>query len=137
MSKINKIGEILIKKKYITKKQLDHALKDQGNKPLGETLVDMGYVKEHEISEALTQQSAMQLVREELGNAVRNPVQHKVLWFIVVFAVIGIATIYNIVTGSVDQNIGQNTTTNIAQTEDINANTVKQKKLNGQGQGEK
>ena len=63
MSKINKIGEILIKKKYITKKQLDHALKDQGQKPLGETLVEMGYVKEHEISEALTQQSAMQLVR--------------------------------------------------------------------------
>ncbi len=129
MSKINKIGEILIKKKYITKKQLDHALKDQGKKPLGETLVEMGYVKEHEISEALTQQSAMQLVREELGNAVRNPVQHKVLWFIVVFAVIGIATIYNIVTGSVDKNIGQNTSTNLAQSEDINANTVKQKKL--------
>ena len=52
MSKINKIGEILIKKKYITKKQLEHALNDQGQKPLGETLVEMGYVKEHEISEA-------------------------------------------------------------------------------------
>jgi len=125
----NKIGEILIKKKYITKKQLTHALNDQGNKPLGETLVSMGYVKEHEIKEALTQQSAIQMVRDEIGDAVRNPVQHKILWFIVVFAVIGIATIYNIVTGSVDKNIGQNTSTNIAQSEDINANTVKQKKL--------
>ena len=125
----NKIGEILIRRKYITRKQLDHALSDQAGTPLGETLIRMGYIKKNELSEALTQQSAIQTVREELGNAVRNPVQHKVLWFIVVFALIGIITIYSIVTGSVDKNIGENTNTNISQTEDINANTVKQKKL--------
>ena len=125
----NKIGEILIRRKYITRKQLDHALSDQAGAPLGETLIKMGYIKKNELSEALTQQSAIQTVREELGNAVRNPVQHKVLWFIVVFALIGIITIYSIVTGSVDKNIGENTNTNISQTEDINANTVKQKKL--------
>ena len=126
-----RIGEILIKRKYITRKQLDNALEKQKEKdaPLGETLVEMGYVTEKEISEALNQQSTIQTVREEISDAVRNPVQHKLLWFIVVFALIGIFTIYSIVTGSVDQNIGANTTTNISQDEDINANTVKQKKL--------
>jgi len=124
-----KIGEILIKRKYITRKQLEHALEQQNNAPLGETLIQMGYVNENEISQALTHQSAIQTVREELNDAVRNPVQHKLLWFIVVFALIGIATIYSIVTGTVDENIGANTTTNIDQDEDINANTVKQKKL--------
>ena len=124
-----KIGEILIKRKYITRKQLDHALENQEDTPLGETLIKMGYVSENEISQALTQQSTIQTVREELSDAVRNPVQHKLLWFIVVFALIGIGIIYNIVTGTVDQNIGANTSTNITQGEDINANTVKQKKL--------
>jgi preprotein translocase subunit SecF len=89
----------------------------------------MGYVTEAEISQALDHQSTLQTVRQELSNAVRNPVQHKLLWFIVVFALIGIITIYSIVTGTVDENIGANTNTNIAQNEDINANTVKQKKL--------
>ena len=124
-----RIGEILIKRKYITRKQLEQALEKQEDAPLGETLIKMGYVTDVDLSAALTQQSAIQTVREELSDAVRNPVQHKLLWFIVVFALIGIATIYNIVTGTVDQNIGENTTTNIAQDEDINANTVKQKKL--------
>ena len=73
----------------------------------------MGYVSENEISQALTQQSTIQTVREELSDAVRNPVQHKLLWFIVVFALIGIGIIYNIVTGTVDQNIGVNTVLNL------------------------
>ena len=124
-----RIGEILIKRKYITRKQLDNALEKQKDSPIGETLVEMGYVTETEISQALDHQSTLQTVREELSDAVRNPIQHKLLWFIVVFALIGIITIYNIVTGSVDENIGANTNTNIAQDEDINANTVKQKKL--------
>ena len=124
-----RIGEILIKRKYITRKQLDNALEKQKDAPIGETLIDMGYVTEAEISQALDHQSTLQTVRQELSNAVRNPVQHKLLWFIVVFALIGIITIYSIVTGSVDENIGANTNTNIAQNEDINANTVKQKKL--------
>ncbi|MDC0145643.1 hypothetical protein OAI93_03520 [bacterium] len=124
-----RIGEILIKRKYITRKQLDNALEKQEDSPIGETLIEMGYVTESEISQALDHQSTLQTVRQELSDAVRNPIQHKLLWFIVVFALIGIVTIYSIVTGSVDQNIGANTNTNIAQDEDINANTVKQKKL--------
>ena len=124
-----RIGEILIKRKYITRKQLDNALEKQKDNPIGETLIEMGYVTEAEISQALDHQSTLQTVREELSDAVRNPVQHKLLWFIVVFALIGIVTIYSIVTGSVDENIGANTNANIVQDEDINANTVKQKKL--------
>ena len=38
---IKKIGDILIKRKYITKKQLEKALSEQGDKPLGQTLIDM------------------------------------------------------------------------------------------------
>ena len=56
---IKKIGDILIKRKYITKKQLQHALEEQGDKPLGKTLIDMGYVKEDEIAEALEEQSLL------------------------------------------------------------------------------
>jgi len=124
-----RLGEILIKRKYITRNQLDNALEKQADSPIGETLIEMGYVTDNEISQALDHQSTLQTVREELSDAVRNPVQHKLLWFIVVFALIGIVTIYSIVTGSVDENIGANTNANIAQDEDINANTVKQKKL--------
>jgi len=50
---IKKIGDILIKRKYITKKQLEKALSEQGDKPLGQTLIDMGYVKENECGESI------------------------------------------------------------------------------------
>ena len=96
-----RIGEILIKRKYITRKQLEQALEKQEDAPLGETLIKMGYVTDVDLSAALTQQSAIQTDREELSDAVRNPDQHKLLWFIVVFALIGIATIYNIVNGNI------------------------------------
>ena len=82
----NKIGEILIKKKYITRTQLEHALENQEDLPLGKTLVKMGYVKDEEISTALEHQSTVQMVREEFINALRNPVQHKILWFIFGFS---------------------------------------------------
>jgi len=129
MKSQNKIGEILIKRSYITRKQLNHALAEKSDKPIGEVLIEMGYVKPEEINEALTEQNLMQKAQEVLQSAVKNPIQHKVLWFIVVFAIAGIALIYNIITGTVDQNIDKNTFTNNVQSEDINANTVKQKKL--------
>ena len=40
----NKLGEILIKRKYITQKQLDEALKKKTKKPIGEVLIKMGHV---------------------------------------------------------------------------------------------
>ena len=124
-----RIGEILIKKKYITKKQLDVALEKKSNKPTGEVLIEMGLVTENQINEALTEQTLAQRAQEKIVAAVTNPIQHKLLWFIVVFAIIGIVTIYTIVTGSVGDEIMANKEKNKAQAEYINANTVKQKKL--------
>ena len=125
----SKIGEILIKRKYITKKQLNHALDEQGSKPLGQTLVDMGYVKEGEITEALEEQSMLQQTIETAKDAVANPIEYKALWFIVAFSIMGIVFIYTQLTGTVDEGIKGNTFTNIAQDENINAVTVKEKKL--------
>ena len=124
-----RIGEILIKKKYITKKQLDIALDKKSKKPTGEVLIEMGLVTEKQINEALTEQTLAERAQEKIVAAVTNPIQHKLLWFIVVFAIIGIVTIYTIVTGSVGDEIMANKEKNNAQAEYINANTVKQKKL--------
>ena len=124
-----RIGEILIKKKYITKKQLDNALKEKSSKPTGQVLIEMGFVTEKEINEALTEQTLAQKAQEKIHDAVTNPIEHKLLWFIVVFAIIGIVTIYTIVTGKVGDDIIANKEKNKAQAEYINANTVKQKKL--------
>tara|TARA_Y100001970_G_scaffold122961_1_gene152403 strand:- start:2053 stop:2784 length:732 start_codon:yes stop_codon:yes gene_type:complete len=126
---IKKIGDILIKRKYITKKQLTHALAEQGDKPLGQTLIDMGYVKEHEIAEALEEQSLLKQTLDTAKDAVANPIQYKALWFIVVFSILGIIFIYSQITGTVDEGIKENSQTNVAQDEDINAVSVKEKKL--------
>ena len=124
-----RIGEILIKKKYITKKQLDNALNEKSSKPTGQVLIEMGFVTENEINEALTEQTLAQKAQEKIHDAVTNPIQHKLLWFIVIFAIIGIVTIYTIVTGRVGDDIIANKEKNKVQAEYINANTVKQKKL--------
>ena len=126
---IKKIGDILIKRKYITKKQLQNALDEQGDRPLGQTLIDMGYVKESEISEALEEQSLLKQTLETAKDAVANPIQYKALWFIVVFSILGIFFIYNQLTGTVDEGIKGNAQTNELQDEDINAVSVKEKKL--------
>tara|TARA_Y100001970_G_scaffold84996_2_gene107194 strand:- start:1621 stop:2349 length:729 start_codon:yes stop_codon:yes gene_type:complete len=126
---IKKIGDILIKRKYITKKQLENALDKQGDKPLGKTLIDMGYVKEDEIKGALEEQSLLRQTLETARDAVANPIQYKALWFIVVFSILGIVFIYTQLTGTVDQGIKGNTQTNELQDENINAVSVKEKKL--------
>ena len=126
---IKKIGDILIKRKYITKKQLEKALSEQGDKPLGQTLIDMGYVKDADIKEALEEQSLLKQTLETARDAVANPIQYKALWFIVVFSILGIVFIYTQLTGSVDQGIKGNTQTNELQDENINAVSVKEKKL--------
>ena len=126
---IKKIGDILIKRKYITKKQLDNALKEQGDRPLGQTLIEMGYVKENEITEALEEQSLLKQTLETAKDAVANPIQYKALWFIVAFSIFGIFFIYNQLTGTVDEGIKGNAQTNDLQDENINAVSVKEKKL--------
>ena len=126
---IKKIGDILIKRKYITKKQLNNALEEQGDRPLGQTLIEMGYVKDHEITEALEEQSLLKQTLETAKDAVANPIQYKALWFIVAFSIFGIFFIYSQLTGTVDEGIKGNTVTNELQDEDINAVSVKEKKL--------
>ena len=124
----NKIGEILIKRKFITRKQLDNALDKKSKKPIGEVLIEMGYVKKNEIEQALTDQTIAQKIQEGLGDALKNPVQHKVLWFIVVFSIIGIAIIYNSLMSTDDKTV-ENFGKNRVQDEDINAVKNKEKKL--------
>jgi len=123
----NKLGEILIKRKYITQKQLDEALKKKTKKPIGEILIKMGHVTEKEISRALTDQTITQKIQESLGAAVRNPMQHKVLWFVVVFSIIGIAFVWDSV-GRADQDINTNFVKNTDQDEVINSTQVGTKK---------
>lgn len=55
------IGEILIKRKAITKEQLDQALNVQRNKNgfVGEILVELGYVEERDIVVALVVQCGL------------------------------------------------------------------------------
>ena len=55
------IGEILIKRKRITKEQLDHALEAQKKENcfLGEVLVKLGYVEERDIVAALVVQCGL------------------------------------------------------------------------------
>ena len=124
----NKIGEILIKRKFITRKQLDNALEKKSKKPIGEVLIEMGYVKKSEIEQALTDQTIAQKIQEGLGDALKNPVQHKVLWFVVVFSIIGIAIIYNSLMSTDDKTV-ENFGKNRVQDEDINAVKNKEKKL--------
>ncbi len=52
------LGELLLEKKVIDKKQLDDALKLQERKGglIGSVLVSLGYAKENEIAQALTAQ---------------------------------------------------------------------------------
>lgn len=124
----HKLGEILIRRKYITRKQLNHALKDQKNRPIGEVLIEMGYVKDEEITQALNEQTIAQRIQEGVADAVKNPIQHKFLWFIVVFSIAGIAFIYNNTSETSDET-SKNKETNIVQDLDINAVKVKEKRL--------
>ena len=56
--KAQKLGEILIKQKIITQKQLDTALRERkdGKLPLGAVLVQQGFAKERDIAFALSSQ---------------------------------------------------------------------------------
>jgi len=124
----NKLGEILIKRNYINREQLDNALAKKSKKPIGEVLIEMGYVTDKKINQALTDQTITQKIQENLGDALKNPIQHKVLWFIVAFVIIGIAFLYNNQDAN-DEKTEDNEETNIVQDEDINAVKNKEKKL--------
>jgi hypothetical protein len=61
-----KLGDLLVEKGLITKKDLEHALhvqKESGYiKRLGEVLVDEGFVTERQIAEVLAEQMSLEFV---------------------------------------------------------------------------
>ncbi|MCR5256340.1 MAG: Flp pilus assembly complex ATPase component TadA [Acetatifactor sp.] len=59
-----RLGDVLLENKYITKEQLDEALKKQNGsgKKLGEVLVDEGYLKEGDIARAISKQMSLAYV---------------------------------------------------------------------------
>lgn len=58
------LGEILIKKEYITRKQLERALKkaEEENKELDKTIVELGYISEKEIYQILAEELGFEFV---------------------------------------------------------------------------
>jgi type IV pilus assembly protein PilB len=64
-SKKQKIGEMLVKAKLITKSQLEKALRNQKKtrKRLGEILMEMGYIKSADLVRMLSQQAAVRFLK--------------------------------------------------------------------------
>ena len=63
-SKKQKIGQLLVKAKLITKSQLEKALRNQKKtkKRLGEILMEMGYVQSADLVRMLSQQAAVRFL---------------------------------------------------------------------------
>ena len=62
--KTHKLGEILTEKQIITNDQLEHALVEQkgSNKKIGKILIELGYINEMNVAEALTKQFSLVMV---------------------------------------------------------------------------
>lgn len=77
------VGSILLRRKFITQDQLDHALEQQeaaGGK-LGEVLVNMGFVERSDVEAALRYQESLQVGLESnaddaLDETVKKAKQH-------------------------------------------------------------
>lgn len=65
MERKKRLGELLVEAGAITKKQLEHALAEQGNngKRLGETLISLGYINEQQMLRTLEQQLGVAYVQ--------------------------------------------------------------------------
>ena len=113
-----KIGDLLLLKGYINKKQLHSALRKQSEEainydravPLGKILIEMQHVTIDEVAEALTDQNKKQEVKKE-----EEPMAHKIgentafqmdLKFLVtiMFIVVSAVGVYFSVTGQVEDN---------------------------------
>ena len=111
-----KLGDLLLKHRYITKKQLTEALSEQSvqaiqyDKPvqIGKILIDKGYVSVDEISEMLNEQQQKEIKEEKV-------VAHKIgedtsfqmdLKFLVTIGIILVSAVgvYFTLTGAVDDN---------------------------------
>ena len=72
-----KLGEMLLKAKLITDDQLQKALdhqKEEGGK-LGKNLVDLGFIKDEQITQLLSQQFGVPAVN--LALAKRRSIRHR------------------------------------------------------------
>ena len=113
-----KIGDLLLLKGYINKKQLHSALRKQSEEainydravPLGKILIEMQHVTIDEVAEALTDQNKKQDVKKE-----EEPMAHKIgedtafqmdLKFLVtiMFVAVSAVGVYFTVTGQVEDN---------------------------------
>ncbi len=113
-----KIGDLLLLKGYINKKQLHSALRKQSEEainydravPLGKILIEMQHVTIDEVAEALTDQNKKQEVKKE-----EEPMAHKIgedtafqmdLKFLVtiMFVAVSAVGVYFTVTGQVEDN---------------------------------
>tara|TARA_R100000808_G_scaffold165_4_gene1156 strand:+ start:46 stop:693 length:648 start_codon:yes stop_codon:yes gene_type:complete len=113
-----KLGDLLLLKGYINKKQLQSALRKQSEEainydrsvPLGKILIELEYVTVDEVAEALNDQSKKQEVNKE-----EEPMAHKIgentafqmdLKFLVtiMFIVVSAVGVYFTVTGQVEDN---------------------------------
>ena len=111
-----KLGDFLLKKRYITKKQLKDSLAEQSkqaiqyNKPvqIGKVLIEKGYVSVDEIAEALNEQNGNgkeeeRVMPTEIGEGSKFTFDLKFLITIGVVIVSACATYFSI-TGQVDDN---------------------------------
>ena len=115
-----KIGDLLLLKGYINKKQLTSALSRQAHEaidynrsvPLGKVLIEMEYVTIDEVAEALNDQSLVPEIKKEKEE---EPMAHKIgentafqmdLKFLVtiMFIVVSAVGVYFTVTGQVEDN---------------------------------
>ena len=113
-----KIGDLLLLKGYINKKQLQGALRRQSEEainydrsvPLGKVLIELKYVTVDEVAEALNDQSKKHEIKKE-----EEPMAHKIgentafqmdLKFLVtiMFIVVSAVGVYFSVTGQVEDN---------------------------------
>ena len=114
-----KIGDLLLLKGYINKKQLTSALSKQADEaitynrsvPLGKILIELKYVSIDEVSEALNDQSLAPKIKEKEV----EPMAHKIgentafqmdLKFLItiMFVVVSAVGVYFTVTGAVEDN---------------------------------
>ena len=113
-----KLGDLLLLKGYINKKQLQGALRRQSEEainydrsvPLGKVLIELEYVTVDEVAEALSDQSKKQEVEKE-----EEPMAHKIgentafqmdLKFLVTIGVVLVSAVgvYFTLTGAVEDN---------------------------------
>ena len=110
-----KLGDLLLKHRYITKKQLNEALSEQSIQAIqydrkvqiGKVLIDKGYVSLDEITEVLNEQQQEikeeKVVAHKIGEDTSFQMDLKFL-ITIMFIVVSAVGVYFTLTGAVDDN---------------------------------